>query len=106
MIRVDYRGVLFFRLNWLDSHLYPGAAFITVSMLEQNTPGFQASRSYLLIQQLLIFSGITEQDVCQFSPHTFVLEVANLREARKREKDETVFFTSTAKKNRRKYLPN
>lgn len=106
MIRVDYRGVLFFRLNWLDSHLYPVAAFITVSMVGQNTPGFQASQSYLLIQQLLIFSGITKQDVCQFSPHIFVLEVANLREARKQEKDGKVFFTSTAKKNSIKYIPN
>lgn len=102
MIRVDYRGVLFFRLNWLDSHLYPVAAFITVSMVEQDTPGFQASQSYLLIQQLFIFSGITKQDVCEFSPHIFVLEVANLREARKQEKDGKVFFTSTAKKKKYK----
>lgn len=98
MIRVDYRGVVFFRLNWLDSHLCPVAAFITVSVLGQGTPGLQASQSYLLIQQLFIFSGIAEQDVCQFSPHILVLEVANLREARKQEKDEKVFFTSTAKK--------
>lgn len=104
MIRVDYRGVLFFRLNWPDSHFYPVAAFITVSMVEQNTPGFQASQSYLLIQQLLIFSGITKQDVCQFSPHIFVLEVANLREARKQEKDGKIFFTPTAKKNSIKYV--
>lgn len=98
MIRVDYRGVLFFRLNWLDSHIYPVAAFITVSVVEQDTPGVQASHSYLLVQQLFIFSGITKQDVRQFSPDIFVLEVANLREARKQEKDRKVFFTSTTKK--------
>lgn len=75
------------------------AAFITVSVVEQDTPGVQASHSYLLIQQLFILSGITKQDVRQFSPDIFVLEVANLREARKQEKDRKVFFTSTTKKN-------
>lgn len=78
------------------------AAFITVSVVEQDTPGVQASHSYLLIQQLFIFSGITKQDVRQFSPDIFVLEVANLREARKQEKDRKVFFTSTTKKTVKK----
>lgn len=106
MIRVDYRGVLFFRLNWLDSHVCTVVAFITVSLVEQDAAGSQASQSYLLIQQLFIFSGITEEDVCQFSPHIFILEVANLREARKQEKDGKFFFRLTTKKQYEiQYIP-
>lgn len=45
--------------------------------------------SYLFIQQLFIFPGVTEENVSQLGPHIFVLEVTDLREPytiRKKEK--------------------
>lgn len=51
------------------------------------------SQSYLFIQQLLVFSAVTKQDVGQFSPHAFVLEVMDLREAeRSRRRRETAYL--------------
>ena len=38
------------------------------------------SLQYLLIQQLFVLSGITEQDVCQLGPHILPMEVVNLWE--------------------------
>lgn len=46
---------------------------------------------YLFVQQLLVFSGVTEEDVRQLGPDIFILEVTDLREPCEGNQKQDVF---------------
>lgn len=68
--------------------------FATLQLSRENKPNQSAYfvwRVYLFVQQLLVFSGITEEDVRQLGPNIFVLEVTDLREPYEENKKQDAF---------------